>query len=179
MAGEAWVEVLDSLTSRDRRSPLDLGEVRVTGLYAWWDPSGGVPFPTGFPPVDQSRPLYIGLAKKGTLAARGLGMHLKTTRMSTLRRSLSALLRDELDLLADVRPAAAGKYGLAQPSEDRLTAWILDHLQVTWVEHPAPQLVERDVVRAEAPPLNYDFATAGPYAKPLQLIRAQLRSDAS
>ena len=33
-------------------------------------------------------------------------------------------------------------------------AWVREHLQVSWGEHPEPSAVEAEVIRLLAPPLN-------------------------
>lgn len=155
-----------------------LGSEPSTGIYAWWDLDAALAnqYPAGFPPVDAAHPLYIGIAERQGLAARGLKMHLKRTRMSGLRRSLAALLRDELARSSKVVAARGGMFGLTPAADVELTNWMLQHLRVTWVTHPAPSAVERDIVGAELPPLNYDHATHGPYAAHMRALRAGLRA---
>lgn len=80
-------------------------------------------WPMGFPAVVISRPLYVGIART-TLAVRGSEMHLKTTRMSTLRRSLVALLVDELKLRGQIVPGPGQKFGLT--AEGGLAPQLLD-----------------------------------------------------
>jgi hypothetical protein len=158
--------------------PTALGNELSTGVYAWWDSGAALAglFPTDFPPVDPARPLYIGIAERQGLDARGLRMHLKRTRMSGLRRSLAALLRDELGLTSQVVPARGGMFGLTPAADVALTDWMLSHLSVTWVPHARPRAVEGAVVASELPPLNYDHATHGPYAAPMRALRADLRA---
>lgn len=171
-------KVRDELLVASPVAPLALGEVPQTGVYAWWDLDGALSahYPSNFPTVHQNRPLYIGLAARQGLASRGLEMHLKRTRVSGLRRSLFALLRDELDLVPGVLPARGGMFGLAKDLEPRLTDWMLDHLLVTWVIHDAPSEVESEIISEELPPLNYDHATHGPYAARMRQLRAELRA---
>ena len=173
-----WQTVRDGLLAATPVAPLELGDVPETGVYAWWDLDGALAahYPEDFPAVHPERPLYIGLAERQGLASRGLKMHLKRTRVSGLRRSLSALLRDELDLAPSVLPARGGMFGLAVDVEPRLTEWMLGHLLVTWVVHEAPGQVEPEIIADELPPLNYDHATRGPYAARMRLLRADLRT---
>ncbi|WP_350339268.1 GIY-YIG nuclease family protein [Paramicrobacterium humi] len=105
-------------------------------------------------------------------------MHLYRTRASALRRSLAALLRHQMPILEDVIPGRKGKFGLAEPSETKLTAWILQNLTLTWMECSSPGHVERAVVAVSMPPLNYTFASRGPYAKIMRRLRSELRADA-
>lgn len=155
-----------------------LGAETSTGIYAWWDLGAALAdkYPADFPPVDATRPLYIGIAERQSLADRGLKMHLKRTRMSGLRRSLAALLRDELELSSQVVTARGGMFGLTPTADAALTNWMLQHLHVTWIAHPAPSAVEGLIVGSEPPPLNYDHATHGPYAARMRALRAGLRA---
>lgn len=172
-----WIEVRDELVSATPSSPLTLCGIHRPGIYAWWDRTAALArfWPDSFPQVDPAKPLYIGIART-TLAERAGRMHLEKTRMSTIRRSLAALLVDELRLLRGVAvdPRRRTKFSLAPAEEQRLTDWMVTHLQATWVLHPMPKDVEKDIIERVMPPLNYDHATSGPYAKPLQAHRDQL-----
>ncbi|PPG60268.1 hypothetical protein C5C57_05560 [Rathayibacter sp. AY1C5] len=150
------------------------------GLYAWWDLHGALtPFwPARFPDVVTSRPLYVGIAKT-TLAVRGSEMHLKTTRMSTLRRSLVALLVDELELRDQVAPGPGQKFGLTAEGDSLLTHWIASNLNVTWHETPAPGTHERLIVGDLVPPLNDHFAHEGPYWVAMRDLRSEVRARAA
>lgn len=176
----SWSEVRGTLLAATPVPPADLGQVKQTGLYAWWDLTGSLAphFPVGFPRVDAGRPLYIGLAERQSLGDRGLLMHLKSTRMSTLRRSLAALLWEELDLLPGVIDKGAGKFTVAPAQEQQLTGWMLANLRVTWVTHHDPGTVEEQIVRAVLPPLNDRFAHHGGYYKPMSDLRIELRRAA-
>jgi len=118
-------------------------------------------YPSGSPPVDVRLPLYVGIAKM-SLETRSAGMHLSTTRFSTLRRNLCALLVDELDLAygIDLKPRA--KFALAEPAESRLTSWIEEHLELTWTTQIQPAQVEAQVVGSLLPPFNDTWAHGGP-----------------
>ena len=158
--------------------PAAFGNVDKPGIYAWWDARGALtPFwPQGFPPVDVSAPIYVGIAKQ-SLAERGVKIHLGSTRVSTVRRSLAALLEDELDLLPGAT-VKGGHLSLARPEEQRLTAWMHEHLTVTWFERPSPGDVEVELVGAVLPPLNSDFAHHGPYWRPMDVLKTAMRRSA-
>lgn len=175
---DTWEDVRAALLDAPPQPPMALGAEPSTGIYAWWDLGGALAdqYPADFPSVDAARPLYIGIAERQGLAARGLKMHLKRTRMSGLRRSLAALLRDELGLSSQVVAARGGMFGLTPAGDTALTDWMLRHLRVTWIAHPEPSAVERSIVEAELPPLNYDHATHGPYAAEMRALRAELRA---
>lgn len=175
-----WQEVRAELLAAQLQPPSALGKEPSTGIYAWWDSGAALAdhYPSDFPPVDHARPLYIGIAERQGLDARGLKMHLKRTRMSGLRRSLAALLRDELELSSQVIVARGGMFGLTPAADAALTDWMLRHLSVTWVALPHPSAVEGAIVGAELPPINYDHATHGPYAARMRALRTDLRAQA-
>ena len=161
-------------------TPTALGEVSSPGIYAWWDSFGALtPFyPASFPPVDATKPIYVGIARTG-LNERGLGMHLASTRMSTVRRSLAALLFEELGLLAGLTVSGKGKFSLAPVQEKRLTEWMLEHLTVTWVVHVAPQDVEKQIVGDLLAPFNDIYAHPGPYWQHMRALRSEVSARAA
>ena len=169
-----WADARDSLLDADPTSPRMLEAVEQPGLYSWWDLAGALtPFwPTGFPAVDISKPLYVGIAQT-SLRTRGADMHLTSTRVSTVRRNLVALLHDELDLLPGAKsdPRRRTKFGLAPDREERLTEWMEANLSVTWVVTPDAGLIESAVIEDLLSPLNDIYAHSGPYWKPMGSAR--------
>jgi len=105
-------------------------------------------------------------------------MHLKTTRMSGLRRNLNALLHDELALFGGVTAHPKRKMSLTKPLELQLTSWMLDRLTVTWVVHPAPSSVESQIINDVLPPLNSDFAHRGTYWVHTDRLRREVHAAA-
>ena len=112
------------------------------------------------PPPD-GRPLYVGKAEK-SLAKRVGREHFHTgrTQKSTVRRTLTALLRSRLELYPV--PGYGHKpstYSLLERDDERLTRWMSERLTVAI--HPVfkfeglPNL-EKAVVEALKPPLNGD-----------------------
>jgi len=114
-------------------------------------------------------PLYVGKAQK-SLASRDVRVHFggsasgkSTTGQSTLRRSLSALLVNQLQLIPVPRGSNAkgntDKFALDPVSDARLTEWMHEHLRLaTWV-FPANAgmtlaSIEKVVIRHWVPPLN-------------------------
>lgn len=171
-----WRGSRDLLLAAVPRSPADLLDQNFPGLYAWWDLHGALTshWPARFPEVVTSRPLYVGIART-TLAVRGSEMHLKTTRMSTLRRSLVALLVDELELRDQIVPGPGQKFGLTAEGDSLLTHWIASNLNVTWHETPEPGTHERQIVGDLMPPLNDVFAHEGPYWLAMRELRVAVR----
>ncbi|MCJ1699953.1 hypothetical protein MT356_09480 [Rathayibacter festucae] len=173
-----WTDERDALLSAIPVLPEALRDVHSPGLYAWWDLDGALrPFwPARFPSVRTSRPLYVGIART-TLAVRGSEMHLKTTRMSTLRRSLVALLVDELELRDQIVPGPGQKFELTAEGDSLLSFWMANNLHVTWHETPEPGTNERLIVGDLMPPLNDVFAHDGPYWVAVRELRTAARAS--
>lgn len=116
----------------------------------------------GDPPDD--RPLYVGKAED-SLVTRDLHTHFASgkTGQSSPRRSLAALLVDDLKLVAmprrpaDPEPDKWTHYALEPDGDDRLTDWMLRHLRLAaWTcDRPvALGKLERLVMAEVQPPLN-------------------------
>ncbi len=140
----------------DRRSRLDLLDApAASGVYAFFIRDGALP---GLQ-CGSGECLYIGLSSN--LAQREFETHFRAggSGFSTLRRSLGALLIDELDLRPEPRSAGASdtnyrNYRFGETGEERLSTWMRGHLDVA--VHPAadPQPLERELVVLAGPPLN-------------------------
>lgn len=133
------------------------------GLYAFygedraWDE-------LGLSPAFEGQPLYVGKAER-SLNGRDVGTHFAAgkTGSSTVRRSLAALLVDELGLVAVprnlVKPDGSANFGLDVVSEGSLSSWMEQRLSLaTWSKPEATNLddIETAVVRRLHPPLNLD-----------------------
>ncbi|WP_448812135.1 GIY-YIG nuclease family protein [Agromyces bauzanensis] len=169
------VAVRDELLSMTPVDPQRLTEISAPGVYAWW---GSLQYPAGFPAVDATLPLYVGIAARQTLGERARRNHLGSTRKSGLRRSLAAMLADELDLREAVVARPKGKFLLDAAAEARLTDWMGSHLQVTWVTAPDPEEWERAIIGELLPVLNHDYAAGSPYRRIVAGLRADLRAGA-
>lgn len=139
----------------------------------------------GDPPDD--RPLYVGKAED-SLVSRDLKTHFASgkTGRSSPRRSLAALLADELELVAMPRrptnpePRKWTHYALEDPGDGRLTKWMCAHLTLAvWAGPPGTRLatVELEVMRAWLPPLNLTGVTT-PWTAPVRAARALLAQQA-
>jgi hypothetical protein len=112
----------------------------------------------------EDQPLYVGKAER-SLNGRDVRTHFATgkTGSSTVRRSLAALLVEELDLTPVPRnllkPDGSANFALEAEGDARLSSWMEEHLSLaTWVS-PADAVldeVETAVVRRLRPPLNLD-----------------------
>ena len=103
--------------------------------------------------------IYIGMS--GNLTAREYDMHFSSlnTGVSTLRRSIGALLKEEFALVAIPRGTGRAEsnyrnYRFKPDGEDRLTAWMKGNLEVG--VHPTAgdhEAVEKVLIAALQPPL--------------------------
>lgn len=139
----------------------------------------------GLATAGDGRPLYVGKAER-SLAGRDVHTHFRSGRTgsSTLRRSLAALLRDPLDLRAQPRnPAPPGhfaNYGLEPAGDERLTAWMCEHLRLaTWTASVDLFLgdLETAVLAALQPPLNIDKVRT-PWRAQVRAARKRMSEEA-
>lgn len=130
---------------------------RTAGLYAWWAPPTVLPELSGpTNPADPTkRLLYVGIARR--LRTRIVGNHLRRSGTSTLRRTLAGLLLD----VEGYRTTWTDRVVLVPDDELRLTAWMHDHLVLTWTEQPDPRTLEPALITRLRPPLNVDGAVSG------------------
>jgi len=127
------------------------------GIYAWWARPDVLPEFSGpaNPVAGELRLLYLGLAT--SLRRRIVNNHLRYSGSSTLRRTLAGLLLPE----QGYRTVWTDRVVLVPDDEARLTAWMTEHLRLTWAEHPHPSRVEKTLIATLAPPLNVSGAAKG------------------
>lgn len=150
---------------RGRAQNLDIALVSVPstpGLYAFWGSTSALRS-LRVDPSQHDGPLYIGKAER-SLVSRDLKTHFATGRtgQSTLRRSLAALLREDLNLVPQprnkMRPDGSASFALEPSSEERLTAWMVQELSISvWEKSRSVDRlrdVEEEILRTANPPLN-------------------------
>jgi hypothetical protein len=159
----------DAVSAELLTAPVGAGDVRtlvptVPGLYAWWASPDVLPALIGpaHPSTAGLRLLYVGIATK--LRSRLASNHLGRSGGSTLRRTLAGFLLDD----EQYRTRWTDRVVLLDDDERRLTAWMVEHLHVTWCEHPTPRNVEQTIIQTLRPPLNVEHAS-GPT---LDLVKA-------
>lgn len=133
----------------------------VSGIYGWWIDAALADVPReGTLRLDGRDLLYVGIAPNGasaesrrTLRSR-LSDHCRgQIARSTLRRTLTALLHDQLRF--SVWRTPAGKLAMSQADEGKLSAWMSAHMRVAWMEHPTPWVLEDELIhQGPALPLN-------------------------
>ncbi len=125
----------------------------------------------GDPP--DPRPLYVGKAER-SLCSRDVGTHFgfvagggnSITGSSTLRRSLSAMLRTTLGLRGQYRnpakPERPSNFGLSRDHDAVLSEWMRANLIATYWEMPRVAIpltdIETAVIVQLQPPLNIKHA---------------------
>ena len=99
--------------------------------------------------------LYIGLAANRQ-GLKGRCHFNATTRNHSPRKSLAVLLMGELTLepILVVKPNARNTWGLTPGSEQQLTAWMHENLEVAIFPCPTPEPLETNLIGRFAPPLN-------------------------
>ena len=104
-------------------------------------------------------PVYIGLSSN--LAEREFDTHFVAgkTGFSTLRRSVGAILKEQLGLQARPRGTGASKtnytnYRFDDTGEQQLSAWMHEHLRVAVEPMDDLNGVEADLIALAFPPLN-------------------------
>lgn len=136
---------------------------KVPGLYAFYGDDRAWA-ELGVSPAFDGQPLYVGKAER-SLNGRDVGTHFAVgkTGSSTVRRSLAALLVEELALVAVPRnmakPDGSANFGLDAASEGALSSWMERRLSLaTWSKLEGANLneIETAVVRRLRPPLNLD-----------------------
>jgi hypothetical protein len=152
------------------------------GLYALHaDTATWAQLGLGEPP--DARPLYVGKAED-SLLTRDLHTHFATGRtgQSSPRRSLAALLADELKLVATPRRPANPEphkwthYALELECDERLTKWMRERLRLAaWPCRRPVALgeLERLVMRELKPPLNLTGVTQ-PWSQQVRAARAAM-----
>ena len=106
--------------------------------------------------------LYVGKAVSQTVRARVLRTHFdkKNTGKSTLRRSIGALLLDELQLCPQPRSPKSSdskrftNYRFDCASELALSDWMIKRLGVIGIACSDPESAERRLIDRFRPPLN-------------------------
>jgi hypothetical protein len=126
--------------------------------------------------------LYVGKTESSQ-KKRDAGEHLADggTGHSTLRRSLGALLREELNLKpqprGDTETSARRftNFRFDDVGEERLTAWMKEHLSVGFCELTTDELEarEKELIKSATPALNIDDNPESSYRADVKLARAR------
>ncbi len=128
-------------------------------------------------PIPASRAIYLGIGL--SLLERDLKTHFSTgtTGSSTLRRSLGAILRQQLALQPRPRGQATSRrdythYCFDEAGEERLTKWMNAHLRLGVHKLSGPKAIEGELIRLARPPLNLT-KWKNPWGPTLRALRAE------
>lgn len=155
----------------------------VPGIYKVFLADSDALSGTALAGLKPGSPLYVGKAER-SLATRDLRQHLTSggTGSSTLRRSLGAVLKEELALKAIPRnDGSTSKYRFDSDGEDRLTEWMLTSLTVSWLvcsNADDARAIEPGLIRSLKPVLNDNHNPDGEYRDVLRGLRAACRDEA-
>ena len=165
---------------RECAAPID--EVRAPkapGVYAWFL---GELVAVPALPDEGGEAVYVGIPSN--LARRGDDDDFRAggSGFSTLRRSLGALLKDELRLRALPRSSGRSEqnyrcYRFDDAGERRLTDWMRRYLRIGVAEHPNPKQVESSLIAIAHPPLNLT-GWPNPHAPALRAGRKRCADEA-
>ena len=150
----------------------ELDAPSAPGVYAWFvDDVASLPAL----PVEPTEPLYVGVSSDLSVRQQDTHSRWGRTGFSTLRRSLGALLKDQLEL--EPLPRGTGpsesnfrSYRFDDAGEEALSAWMLEHLRVSVVACPDPERVESELVALARPPLNLT-GWSNPHAPKIKALR--------
>jgi len=147
------------------------------GLYAWWfDELPNVPL-AGALEQNGFRLAYVGIASSRPGSKRTLQQRLRNhcagpIATSTLRRSLAAILMNELDL--HPRRLPGQKTRLDEGEEHRLSEWLAAHGRVAWIADETPWLLEAELLQ-NGPALALNIrGNTHPFVRELLTLRLQL-----
>lgn len=87
------------------------------------------------------------------------------------------MLSEELGI--QLRRVGSGtRLTFTNAGEAKLSDWMERNAFVSWVEHPAPWLLEHDLIQGESLPLNLQGNQSHPFHKQLSAIRSAQKQRA-
>jgi Ser/Thr protein kinase RdoA (MazF antagonist) len=164
------------LFSRDdvltRPSPVP----KQPGVYAWYIRNLPEIVPTAVCHHHNNLALvYVGISNN--LRKRIRRHFYGSTNTSTLRRTLGALLIDELNLTPEMKSKT--KFYLGQ-SEEKLSQWLAQNGSVVWLAHQNPRQLEQAVLASNLSlPLNVEGNKGHPFRPMLTRLRQALKEKAT
>lgn len=172
---EVYAELL-----RTRAAIGGLDPPAAPGVYAWFMRCDGRLGPFD---VASDTPIYIG--RTMDLAERALRNHFKSgsTGWSTLRRTLGAIMKDELALVAIPRSPSRSEsnlrhYRFDPVGEAALTAWMRSNLDTGVCATSDPEKAEQELLAWVVPMLNLQDCQ-NPCARSIREMRKRCIDEAS
>jgi len=141
------------------------GPPRAPGAYAWFNDALPPSVPDeGLLDREGMQLLYVGIAPRAagggdrdplrTSLAPRIDYHFSgSADASALRMSLGVVLADSLGLVLELHPDGE-RFTWGGPGEADLSAWMREHMRVSWLRHPRPWEVSDMAFRNEVLPLN-------------------------
>ena len=159
------------------------------GIYAFFFTGKDFPLADYNPQKDEI--IYIGKTESSQ-ASRDEKTHFTSgkTGSSTIRRSLGALLKDELSLVPiprndkDFDAGRKSFFKFDEPSEDKLTTWMKDNLALSFYEYDQPpskiDILETELIAEAKPLLNIDSKNPdNPFAQFIKVARKACADEAN
>ena len=159
------------------------------GIYAFFFTGKEFPLADYSPQKDEI--IYIGKTESSQ-ASRDEKTHFTSgkTGSSTIRRSLGALLKDELSLVPiprndkDFDAGRKSFFKFDESSEDKLTTWMKDNLALSFYEYDQPpseiDVLETELIAEAKPLLNIDSKNPdNPYAQFIKVARKACADEAN
>lgn len=160
------------------------------GVYGWYFDAPPGPTPVGDAHLwEGSHLLYVGIAPKQPPVGRRPSSRTMADRLrehynlnaegSTLRLTLGCLLGLELRRIASRKnPGTAKRMTFGPDGEARLNDWMETHARVVWHECAEPWVLEHDLLRQLALPLNLDANSHSAFHAELTTLRATAKREA-
>jgi hypothetical protein len=92
---------------------------------------------------------------------------------STLRLTLGCLLSQQLSL--SLRRVGSGRRLTFASGEQLLSEWMDKNAFVTWIVHPEPWVLEKELIHLVSLPLNLDMNRAHPFHNTLSALRSEAK----
>ena len=157
------------------------------GIYAVGYTGDNFPFPTGENVINNGDIIYIGKTEKSQ-KSRDAQTHFKSgkTGSSTLlRRSLGAILREDLGFQPIPRSKTESRmrdYKFIEESEKQLTQWMMKNLSLSFFDICAGKRIIRNseiyIIQEIRPILNITHNSSNPYVGMLKELRAKCKKIA-
>lgn len=153
------------------------------GIYAVGYTGDEFPFPTGENVINNGDIIYIGKTEKSQ-KSRDAQTHFKSgkTGSSTLRRSLGAILREDLGLHPIPRSKTESRmrdYKFIEESEKKLTSWMVDNLSLSYfLINEGKRIIRKaeiEIIKEISPILNITHNSSSPYVSMLKELRKKCK----
>lgn len=171
-------EIINNL-NQSRSKPNNLNVKGSPGLYAIF-----LNDQRKLDPEAEEKEIVLYVGSSSDLKAREFESHFtsENTGFSTLRRSIGAILKDELNLSAYPRSSGSSEsnirnYKFNSDGEDRLTDWMMENLEIGVCPLVNYQDTEKEVINKLQPLLNLTHWD-NPNRKQIKRLRKECAEEA-